>query len=187
MRAARRRAGILSAIWLSGIVGAIFLLAIILATPDMTAGADRSVPDHDGHQVGAAATRSAIVYLLVILVAVFVCTLAIQGATTRLMFSMGRDRRLPLGSLWGHVNATFKTPTNAAIAVGLLAAIPFLITDSPGLIATGATGLIYLSYFLCNLGVLCARLRRLAARSGPGSSSAAGVSSSTSSPSSGAG
>ena len=29
--------GILSAIWLSGIVGAVFLLAIILATPDMTA------------------------------------------------------------------------------------------------------------------------------------------------------
>ena len=75
------------------------------------------------------------------------------------MFSMGRDRRMPLGSLWGTVNSTFKTPTNAAVAVGLLAAIPFLITDSPGLIATGATGLIYLSYFMCNLGVLFARLR----------------------------
>ena len=32
------------------------------------------------------------VYLFVILAAVYVCTLAIQGATTRLMFSMGRDR-----------------------------------------------------------------------------------------------
>ena len=38
------------------------------------------------------------VYLWVILVAVFVCTLAIQGATTRLMFSMGRDRRLRSGA-----------------------------------------------------------------------------------------
>ena len=37
--------GILSAIWLSGIVGAIFLLAIILATPDMTAAFSRSVAD----------------------------------------------------------------------------------------------------------------------------------------------
>ncbi len=61
----------------------------------------------------------------VILIAVYVCTLAIQGATARLMFSMGRDRRLPFGGTWGHVNPTFRTPANAAIAVGVLAAIPF--------------------------------------------------------------
>ena len=60
-------------------------------------------------------------YLVVILIAVSVCTLAIQGATTRLMFSMGRDGRLPFGGTWGHVNQTFKTPTNAAIGVGVLA------------------------------------------------------------------
>jgi amino acid transporter len=83
--------------------------------------------------------------------------MAIQGATTRLMFSMGRDRRLPLGGMWAHVNPTFKTPANAAIAVGVLAAIPFVVTDSPVLLAAGATGLIYLSYFLCNLGVFNAR------------------------------
>ncbi len=158
--------GILSAIWLSGIVGAVFLLAIILATPDMTAALTGSVPDLDGRQVRASATPSVPLYLFVILVAVFVCTLAIQGATVRLMFSMGRDRRMPLGSLWGTVNSTFKTPTNAAVAVGLLAAIPFLITDSPGLIATGATGLIYLSYFMCNLGRAVRPAPWMAARRG---------------------
>jgi len=94
-----------------------------------------------------------------VLVAVFVCTSAIQGATTRLMFSMGRDRRLPFGSVWGKVSATHHTPTNAAIAVGVLAAIPFLVSGSAGVIAIGATGTIYLSYFLCNLGVLFARTR----------------------------
>ena len=67
------------------------------------------------------------VYLFVILVSVFVCTLAIQGAATRMMFSMSRDRHLPLGSIWGRVNSTFKTPANAAIAVGVLAAIPILV------------------------------------------------------------
>ena len=36
------------------------------------------------------------VYLFVILASVFVCTLAIQGAATRMMFSMSRDRHLPL-------------------------------------------------------------------------------------------
>ena len=150
--------GILAAIWLSGIVGAIFLLAIILATPDMTAALTDPSPITTAIHSALGDTFGN-VYLFVILIAVYVCTMAIQGATTRLMFSMGRDRRLPLGSLWGTVNHTTQTPTNAAIAVGVLAAIPFFITDSPGLIATGATGLIYLSYLMCNLGVLVARLR----------------------------
>jgi urea carboxylase system permease len=150
--------GILSAIWLAGIVGAIFLLAIILATPDMTAALTDPSPITTAIKSALGETFGN-VYLFVILIAVYVCTMAIQGATTRLMFSMGRDGRLPLGSLWGRVNHTSQTPTNAAIAVAVLAAIPFFITDSPGLIATGATGLIYLSYLMCNLGVLVARLR----------------------------
>jgi urea carboxylase system permease len=150
--------GILAAIWLSGIVGAIFLLAIILATPDMTAALTDGSPITTAIKSALGETFGTI-YLLTILAAVYVCTLAIQGATTRLMFSMGRDRRIPLGRAWGSVNHTFRTPANAAVAVGVLAAIPFLITDSPGLLAAGATGLIYLSYFLCNLGVLIARSR----------------------------
>jgi amino acid transporter len=72
---------------------------------------------------------------------------------------MGRDRRFPGGRLFGSVNNTFKTPANAAIGVGLLAAIPFFITDSPGLLATGATGLIYLSYLMANIGVFVARTK----------------------------
>jgi len=136
----------------------VFLLAIILATPDMAAALKDPSPISTAIKSGLGETFGN-VYLFVILAAVAVCTLAIQGATTRLMFSMGRDRRMPLGSLWGSVNHTFRTPANAAVAVGVLAAIPFLITDNPGLLATGATGLIYLSYLLCNIGVLIARLR----------------------------
>jgi amino acid transporter len=101
------------------------------------------------------------IYLFVILVSVFVCTLAIQGAATRMMFSMGRDQRLPLGRVWAHVSPTFRTPANAAVAVGLLAAIPILLVGPIGgvTLSLAATGLIYLSYFLCNLGVASARLR----------------------------
>jgi amino acid transporter len=148
--------GILSAIWLSGLIGFVFLLAIVLAIPDVTASLSDPSPIDTSVRHGLGDTFGT-VYLYVILAAVYVCTMAIQGATTRLMFSMGRDRRMPLGGMWAHVNPTFKTPANAAIAVGVLAAIPFLITDSPITLAAGATGLIYLSYFLCNLGVLRAR------------------------------
>jgi amino acid transporter len=77
------------------------------------------------------------------------------------MFSMGRDRHLPGGALWGSVNTTFRTPANAVIAVGILAAIPILLVGPIGgiTLSIAATGLIYLSYFLCNLGLAFARRR----------------------------
>jgi amino acid transporter len=153
--------GILAAILLSGAVGAIFLLAIILSfksVPDEIASAQAfGLPI--GDTILANMQDFGKIYLAVILFAVYVCTMAIQGATTRLMFSMGRDRRMPLGGVWAHVNTRFRTPANAAVAVGVLAAIPLLVSDSPATLAIGATGLIYTSYFLCNFGVLIARRR----------------------------
>ncbi len=162
--------GVLASILISGAVGAVFLLGVILAIP--------SIPDAMAEgQAGGFPIATTIIavlqtelfagitlgelYLFVILASVFVCTLAIQGAATRMMFSMSRDRHLPLGSLWGQVNGTFKTPANAAIAVGVLAALPILVVGPLGgfYMSIAATGLIYLSYFLCNIGVLQARRR----------------------------
>ena len=161
--------GLLSAIWLSGIVGAIFLLAVTLSFQDMSAavatGQAFGFPIADTIKQNLTFAIGGItlgdLYLVVILIAVYVCTLAIQGATTRLMFSMGRDRRLPLGGLWGNVNHTLRTPANAGIMVAILAAIPFVVTGAGSAIyiAIAATGMIYISYFLCNLGVLIARRR----------------------------
>lgn len=162
--------GVISSVLISGLVGLIFIAAVILAAP--------SIPDAmaegaaGGFPIGTIITNALTtelfagitlgeVYLFVILASVFVCTLAIQGAATRMMFSMSRDRALPLGSIWGKVNHTFKTPANAAIAVGVLAALPILFIGPLGgyFMSIAATGLIYISYFLCNLGVLAARRR----------------------------
>ena len=99
------------------------------------------------------------VYLFVVLIAVCVCTLAIQSATIRLMFSMGRDGRLPFGKVWGTVNPRFHTPLWAGIAVAVLSMLPFLISSAIGVLVTAATGLIYLSYFLNNVASLSARLK----------------------------
>jgi amino acid transporter len=162
--------GILSAIWLSGIVGAIFLLAVLLSFQDLDAaiaeGQAFGFPIATTLQQNLSAELVAGItfgelYLFVILASVFVCTLAIQGATTRLMFSMGRDRRIPFGGAWAHVSPLFKTPSYAAIAVGILAAVPIILTGPLGAatLAIAATGMIYLSYFLANLGVLAARRR----------------------------
>jgi amino acid transporter len=99
------------------------------------------------------------VYLGVVLIAVFVCTLAIQSATIRLMFSMGRDGRLPFGRVWGTVNHTLRTPVWAGVAVAVLAMLPFLISNAIAVIVTAATGLIYVSYCMNNIASLNARLK----------------------------
>ena len=162
--------GVLSAVWISGAIGIVFLLAIILSLKDIPAtmadGLAGLFPIATTIQTNlttelVAGISVGEVYLFVILVSVFVCTLAIQGAATRMMFSMGRDRRLPMGQVWAHVSPTFRTPANAAVAVGILAAIPILLIGPIGgiTLSLAATGLIYLSYFLCNLGVASARLR----------------------------
>jgi amino acid transporter len=160
--------GVLASVLASGFVGVIFLLAVLLAIPNVgdtikegLAGGfpiATIITSNLNTKVIANVTFGEI-YLLVILASVFVCTLAIQGAATRMMFSMGRDRRLPGGGVWATVNSTFKTPANAAIAVGVLAAIPILVTGPYGgfVLSIAATGLIYLSYLLCNIGVLWAR------------------------------
>jgi amino acid transporter len=159
--------GVLWSVAISGIVGTIFLLAVILAIPDVPTAMTQVFPIADTIQatltydiLGTGITVGE-VYLFVILISVFVCTLAIQGAATRMMFSMSRDRHLPGGAIWGRVNGTFKTPANAAIAVGILAALPILVIGPLGgfSVSIAATGLIYFSYLLTNIGVLAARYR----------------------------
>jgi urea carboxylase system permease len=162
--------GVLSSVLISGAVGVVFLLAIILSLEDipktMADGLAGQFPiattiqDNLSSELIGGITVGE-VYLFVILASVFVCTLAIQGAATRMMFSMGRDGNLPGGRAWAHVSDRFRTPTNAAIAVGILAAIPILLVGPIGgiTLSIAATGLIYLSYFLCNIGLLVARRR----------------------------
>ena len=111
--------GVLWAIGLSAIAGFLFLGGSILAIKDsayitnIAAGGNTSIP-----ATGALPTiiQQALgstfgnIYLGVVFVAICVCTLAIQSATIRLMFSMGRDGRLPFGRVWGTVNPTTNTP-----------------------------------------------------------------------------
>jgi urea carboxylase system permease len=160
--------GVLWAIGLSSIAGILFLGGTILsiknlpAIENIAAGSNplSTLPTIIQQALG---TTWGNIYLGVVLIAVCVCTLAIQSATIRLMFSMGRDGRLPFGRAWGSVNPVFRTPMWAGIAVAVLSAIPLIaLKDLPtaiGIIVIGATGLIYTSYFLNNIASLSARLK----------------------------
>ena len=156
--------GILWAIGLSAIAGILFLGGTILSIKDLpkiesiaaSANFTQTLPTIITDALG---TNWGDVYLLVVLIAVCVCTLAIQSATIRLMFSMGRDGRLPFGRVWGSVNPVFRTPLWAGVAVMVLSAIPFIYSTAIGVIVTGATGLIYTAYFMNNIATLRARMR----------------------------
>ena len=156
--------GILWAIGLSAIAGILFLGGTILSIKDLpkiegiaaSANFTQTLPTIITDALG---TNWGDVYLLVVLIAVCVCTLAIQSATIRLMFSMGRDGRLPFGRVWGSVNPVFRTPLWAGVAVMVLSAIPFIYSTAIGVIVTGATGLIYTAYFMNNIATLGARMR----------------------------
>ena len=165
--------GILWAIGLSFVAGLLFLGGTILSIKPSDYASIEGLADAASTQTLPRIIQNALgtfwgnVYLFIVLIAVCVCTLAIQSATIRLMFSMGRDGRLPFGKLWGSVNATFRTPMWAAIAVAVLSALPFLYSTAIGVLVTGATGMIYLSYFMNNISSLVARSRGWPRESAP--------------------
>src|SRR5207253_2654173 len=86
------------------IIGTVFLLALIIAIPDM----HKFVADAVAAKVTSPADVltavlpgwMANVYLLVVLAAIYVCCLAIQTSTIRLAFGMARDGKLPLARFY---------------------------------------------------------------------------------------
>jgi urea carboxylase system permease len=140
------------------IIGAVFLWGTLMAIPDMkTAISEGWGPAQiiDANFGNAFST----VYLLVVAAAIFVCCLAIQASTIRLCFGMSRDDQLPASKSLRWVHPKLHTPIGSCIVIGALAFIPMLQFTGAAIVAIAATGMIYLSYLICNLAVLRARLK----------------------------
>jgi amino acid transporter len=140
------------------IIGGVFLLGALVAIPNLgTAVKDGYGPA----QIIEAnfSTGFATLYLFVVSAAIFVCCLSILAATIRLCFGMARDNQLPFSKPLAKVSPSLHTPVWTCIVVALISAIPFIKYAGVGIIAIAATGMIYLSYFVCNLVILRARLR----------------------------
>ncbi len=140
------------------VIGGFFIWATLMAVPgDLS----KAVADGLGPAAIIDANFSnafATVYLLVVAAAIYVCCLAIQTATIRLMFGMARDDVLPASKVLSKVYPGHHMPIGACIAVGMLSFIPMLQYAGAGIIAIAATGMIYLSYFIGGMAVLRARL-----------------------------
>jgi amino acid transporter len=140
------------------VIGAIFLIGTLMAIPNLSeaqAGAFGPAQIIDAVFTSWVAN----IYLIVVVLAIFVCCLSIMTSTVRLMFGMARDNQLPLSKTLSKVNPTLHTPIGACIGVAVLSAIPFLQFTGATVIAVAATAMIYLSYFLGNIAVMRARAR----------------------------
>lgn len=140
------------------LIGVVFLWATLMAVPNLHSaikGAFGPAQIIDANFSNAFATT----YLLVVAAAIFVCCLAIQTSTIRLCFGMSRDEQLPGSPALRWVHPRLHTPIGSCIAIGVLAFIPMLQYAGVFIIAIAATGMIYLSYLICNFAVIRARLR----------------------------
>jgi amino acid transporter len=141
------------------VIGGVFIWATLMAVPgDLS----KAVADGLGPAAIIDANFSnafATVYLLVVAAAIYVCCLAIQTSTIRLMFGMARDDVLPASKALSRVFPGQHMPIGSCVTVGVLSFIPMLQYAGAGIVAIAATGMIYLSYFLGGLAVLRARVR----------------------------
>src|SRR5438874_4359656 len=156
---------VIAAVIGAAIIGAIFLFATVIAIPgDMSKFvADTGAGKYPFPLVTIITANFpgwlANLYLFVVFAAIYVCCLAIQTSTIRLAFGMARDGKLPFARTLSTVHPTLHTPIVACIVIGVLAGLPLLYYAGAATIAIGATGMIYLSYILGNLGILLARLK----------------------------
>jgi urea carboxylase system permease len=140
------------------VIGVIFLWGVLIAVPNMAdAVAAFAGPALIIDEVLSDALT--VIYLFVVVAAIFVCCMSILTATIRLAFGMARDNQLPFSKTMAKVNPRLHTPVATCVIIGALAAIPFIQFSGPTVIAVGATASIYLSYLLGNLAVMRARMR----------------------------
>jgi urea carboxylase system permease len=163
----RRRAprAILQALSAAACSGGLLILFSLLAVNDpgrpdlgqINGGLSVLVKDVLGPGLGT-------VFLADVILAIFVCALAVHAGTVRLVFAMARDNNLPMARSLGHVAERTQVPILPALMIGALAAIllianinlPHVIRTIPSI----AIVWVNLAYLMVTLPMLVARFRR---------------------------
>ncbi|MQY29702.1 amino acid permease [Nocardia aurantia] len=153
---------ILTALAASGIGGGLMLLAALLAAPSLDDG--HLATEGLAYVIEAKlATPVGKVVLCCVAIAITVCTLAIQTAGSRLMFSMARDGRLPFAKQLGHVHPRFGTPVWPSVVIGVLSIALLLLNLGNAAVFTvlGSVTIVmlYLAYVFVTVPLLVRRVK----------------------------
>jgi urea carboxylase system permease len=152
---------IIRAVVASGLGGAFLIIAALMAAPSVTDGklGLEGLPYVLTSQLG---TTTGKLLLLDVAFAVCVCTLAIQTAAARMIYSMARDNVLPFSKQLSKVSATTGTPVLATVVPGVLAALCLAVNvGNAGLflgLASVCIMLLYIAYLLVTAPLLYRRL-----------------------------
>ncbi|MGH2918829.1 MAG: amino acid permease [Solirubrobacteraceae bacterium] len=151
---------IVRALCVAGLCGGLLLLGGILAAPNLGELAAGGLPYVLTSQLGDTVGK---ILLADVAIAVCVCTLAIQTAATRMMFSMSRDGVLPFSSALGHVSKRTGTPVLPAVIVGLLTISLLVVNVGEASLFLALTSvcivMLYLAYLMVTGPMLVRRLR----------------------------
>ncbi len=93
-------------------------------------------------------------------IAIFVCCLAVQTATIRMLFSMARDNKLPAGRAVARVSGRRKVPIVPALVTGILAILVAAINVGNQSAFAAITSIAIIMFYLAYLGVTLPMLMR---------------------------
>lgn len=143
---------ILRAITMSGLGGALLIMAALVAAPSLT---DGNLATGGLAWVITERLGSVLGHLLLIVVAisVFACTLAVQTSGARMMFSMARERSLPFWRVLGRVSPRTGTPIATSLVVGVGAALALAVNFGQTAIFTALSSICIAMLYLAYLGV----------------------------------
>lgn len=151
---------ILTALSVSALGGGLLLLGALMAAPSLDDGA-LSTEGLAYVLTAKLDSPAGTVLLGCVAVAIMVCTLAIQTAGSRLMFSMARDGKLPFARRLASVHPRYGTPVLPSVIIGVLG-IGLLVLNlgNAAIFATLASVCIvtlYLAYLLVTVPLLVRR------------------------------
>lgn len=143
---------IVRALVISGIGGGLLIIAALMAAPSLTDGnlAKYGLAWVLTSSFGEFGGR---IMLGAVAVSVFACTLACQTSCSRMVFSMARERMLPLHGLFGRVSPRTGTPIAASVAVGIGASLVLLVNYNQSAIFTALSSLCIAMLYMAYLGV----------------------------------
>ena len=150
------------ALSVSALGGGLMIIGALMAAPSLTDG--RLAAEGLPYVLSSILSSPWGTLLLVdVAIAVFVCTLAIQTAASRLMFSMARDGRLPASQILSKVNTRTGTPIAPSVLIGLVCIGILAVNVGNSAIFTTLSSvciiLIYLAYLMVTVPLLLRRLK----------------------------
>lgn len=155
---------IFRAILASFVIGGAILVFAVMAAPDLD---DPALGEQSGSLQGIVEAVMwgplGDIFLVCIVIAVIVCSLAVHTAAIRLTFAMARDNALPFGNALARVHPKTQTPVVPAIVIGVLAVLILVININQPKIFTVLTSIaiimIYLAYLMVTGPLLKKRLQ----------------------------